>query len=87
MTCLSVILPSCYFSYLLGDKSILEEAGLQTTKDVENLLAPPEIKGGIPVDKYPGCVSYFICTRPGRGPAMLTDEDEGLLDPQTGIPK
>ncbi|KAJ8615385.1 hypothetical protein MRB53_034757 [Persea americana] len=74
-------------SYLLGDKSILEEAGLQTMKDVENLQAPPEIKGGISVDKNYGSVSYFICTRPGRGPTLVVDEDQALIDPRTGIPK
>ncbi|KAJ8615388.1 hypothetical protein MRB53_034760 [Persea americana] len=74
-------------SYLLGDKSILEEAGLQTMKDVENLQAPPEIKGGISVDKNSGSVSYFICTRPGRGPTLVVDEDQALIDPRTGIPK
>ncbi|RWR97142.1 mevalonate 5-diphosphate decarboxylase [Cinnamomum micranthum f. kanehirae] len=74
-------------SYLLGDKSILEEAGLQTMKDVENLQAPPEIKGSISVDKNCGSVSYFICTRLGRGPTLLVDEDQALIDSKTGIPK
>ena len=87
MTSLSVSIPSCYCSYLLGDKSILEAAGLQTMKDVENLQAPPEIKGGISVDKNSGSVSYFICTRPGRGPTLVVDEYQALIDPRTGIPK
>lgn len=56
-------------------------------KDVENLQAPPEIKGSISVDKNCGSVSYFICTRLGRGPTLLVDEDQALIDSKTGIPK
>ncbi|XP_058088886.1 diphosphomevalonate decarboxylase MVD2, peroxisomal [Magnolia sinica] len=74
-------------SYVLGDKSILEEAGLHAMKDVEALPPPPEIKDNVPSKRYAGDVSYFICTRPGRGPILLTDEDKSLIDPKTGIPK
>ncbi|CAL2256483.1 unnamed protein product [Prunus armeniaca] len=32
-------------------------------------------------------LSYFICTRPGRGPVVLSDESQFLLNPETGLPK
>eukprot|EP00262_Sarcandra_glabra_P009629 TRINITY_DN24095_c0_g1_i1.p1 TRINITY_DN24095_c0_g1~~TRINITY_DN24095_c0_g1_i1.p1 ORF type:complete len:422 (+),score=69.17 TRINITY_DN24095_c0_g1_i1:308-1573(+) len=74
-------------SYVIGDQSILQEAGLHTMKDVEALTAPPEIKDKIPFQKFIGDVSYFICTKPGRGPVLLTDEDQALINPVSGIPK
>nr|ALD84324.1 diphosphomevalonate decarboxylase [Morus alba]AOV62772.1 diphosphomevalonate decarboxylase [Morus alba] len=74
-------------SYIHGDKSILQDAGLAGLKDVEALPPPPEIKDNIPSQKYRGDVSYFICTRPGRGPVYLSDESQALLNPETGLPK
>lgn len=76
-----------HFSYILGDKSILQDAGLGGMKDVEALPPPPEIKDKVPSQKYRGDVSYFICTKPGRGPVLLSDECQALLDPKTGLPK
>lgn len=75
------------FSYVLGDKSILKDAGIEGINDVEGLPPPPEIKDSIPTQKYKGDVSYFICTRPGRGPVLLSDKSQALLNPQTGLPK
>ncbi|XP_010554524.1 PREDICTED: diphosphomevalonate decarboxylase MVD2 [Tarenaya hassleriana] len=66
-------------SYVLGDKSILQEAGFEGANGVEGLPHPPEMKEGE--------VSYFICTRPGRGPIVLHDQTHALLDPETGLPK
>ncbi|KAB1225406.1 Diphosphomevalonate decarboxylase [Morella rubra] len=74
-------------SYILGDKSILKDAGVQGINDVEGLPPPPEIKGNIPLKKCKGDVSYFICTRPGRGPVLLSDKSQVLLNPETGLPK
>ncbi|XP_028768375.1 diphosphomevalonate decarboxylase MVD2, peroxisomal [Neltuma alba] len=74
-------------SYVIGDKSILQDAGLSGMKDVEDLPAPPEIKDNIPSQKYKGDVSYFICTRPGRGPVELPDESQALLNSEDGLPK
>jgi diphosphomevalonate decarboxylase len=74
-------------SYILGDKSILKDAGLEGMKDVEDLPPPPEIKDSIPSQKYKGDVSYFICTRPGRGPVLLFDKSQALLNPETGLPR
>jgi diphosphomevalonate decarboxylase len=74
-------------SYILGDKSILKDAGLEGMKDVEDLPPPPEIKDSIPSQKYKGDVSYFICTRPGRGPVLLSDKSQALLNPETGLPR
>lgn len=74
-------------SYVIGDKSILQDAGLKGTKDVGDLAPPPEIKDNIPCQKYKGDVSYFICTRPGRGPILLSDENQALLDSENGLPK
>nr|AFJ74329.1 mevalonate diphosphate decarboxylase [Hevea brasiliensis] len=71
-------------SYVLGDKSILKDAGIEDLKDVEALPPPPEIKDA---PRYKGDVSYFICTRPGRGPVLLSDESQALLSPETGLPK
>lgn len=71
-------------SYVLGDKSILKDAGIEGLKDIEALPPPPEIKDA---QKYRGDVSYFICTRPGKGPVVLTDETQALLNPETGLPK
>lgn len=73
-------------SYVLGDKSILKDAGLEEMKDVEALPPPPEIKDNLPAQKYRGDVSYFICTRLGRGPVVLMDECQALLNPETGLP-
>ncbi|KAJ7970573.1 Diphosphomevalonate decarboxylase [Quillaja saponaria] len=74
-------------SYIIGDKSILKDAGLEGRTDVEALSPPPEIKDNIPSQKYEGGVSYFICTRPGRGPVLLSDESQALLNSETGLPK
>ncbi|KAF8397899.1 hypothetical protein HHK36_016824 [Tetracentron sinense] len=74
-------------SYVIGDKSILQDAGIEAMKDVEALLPPPEIKDNVPSQKYKGDVSYFICTKPGRGPVVLADESQSLLHPKTGLPK
>nr|XP_011469322.1 PREDICTED: diphosphomevalonate decarboxylase [Fragaria vesca subsp. vesca] len=70
-------------SFVLGDKSILKDAGINCPEDIASLPPPPEIKG----QQYKGDVSYFICTRPGRGPVVLSDETKFLLDPETGMPK
>ena len=53
-------------------------------KDVDSLPAPPEIKEA---PRFKGDVSYFICTRPGRGPVLLSDESQALLNHRTGMPK
>ncbi|KAK6138030.1 hypothetical protein DH2020_028226 [Rehmannia glutinosa] len=73
-------------SYVIGDKTILKDAGIQNMKDIEALSPPPEIKDN-QTQKYRGGVSYFICTRPGRGPVVLTDESRSLINPETGLPK
>ncbi|MQM14257.1 hypothetical protein Taro_047187 [Colocasia esculenta] len=73
-------------SYVIGDTSILQEAGLHSNEDVGALQPPPEIKDKAPHQRYPGDISYFICTRPGRGP-MLLPEDQALINPVTGLPK
>lgn len=75
-----------FCSYVLGDKSILSDAGIKGMKDVEALPLPPEINATA-AQKYPGDVSYFICTRPGRGPVLLSDDSKALLNPNTGLPK
>ncbi|CAN6343840.1 unnamed protein product [Urochloa humidicola] len=72
-------------SYLVGDKSILSDAGLHSIEDVEALPAPPEMK--IHDQKFKGDVSYFICSRLGAGPKVVTDESQALLDSVTGLPK
>ena len=74
------------FSYIVGDKSILQDAGLEGPKDVEALPPPPEIKDNIPSQKGRGDVNYFICTRPGKGPVYVSDESHALLNPETGLP-
>ncbi|XP_072952541.1 diphosphomevalonate decarboxylase 2-like [Typha angustifolia] len=74
-------------SYVLGDKSILNEAGLQSLEDVEALPPPPENKDKVPHKKFSGDVSYFICTRIGSGPKLLTDENQALISPVSGLPK
>lgn len=74
------------FSYVLGDKSILHDAGIGDLKDVEALQSPPEITN-VPAQKYTGEINYFICTKPGRGPILLSDESKALLNPETGLPK
>ncbi|KAK6144666.1 hypothetical protein DH2020_021486 [Rehmannia glutinosa] len=74
-------------SYVIGDKTILKDAGIQNMNDIETLPPPPEIRDNNPTQKYRGDVSYFICTRPGRGPVVLTDESRSLINPETGLPK
>jgi len=69
-------------SFVLGDKAILKDAGINAREDFATLPQPPELKG----QQYKGDVSYFICTRPGRGPVVLSDETH-LLNPETGLPK
>ncbi|KAL5140221.1 Diphosphomevalonate decarboxylase MVD2, peroxisomal [Glycine soja] len=73
-------------SYIIGDKSIAKDAGINGIQDVEALPPPPEIKDNIPPQKYKGDVSYFICTRPGRGPVLLSDNSQALLNGETGLP-
>ncbi|KAL4576743.1 hypothetical protein LXL04_012842 [Taraxacum kok-saghyz] len=73
-------------SYVIGDKSILQDAGIKDMKDVEGLTATPEVKDSILSEKSKGDVSYFICTRPGGGPVVLADESHALLDSVTGLP-
>ena len=75
------------FSYIIGDKSILQDAGIQGKEDVDALPPPSETKDNIPSHKFRGDVSYFICTRPGRGPVLLSDKSQALLNPETGLPK
>ncbi|KAI4985569.1 hypothetical protein ZWY2020_018199 [Hordeum vulgare] len=70
-------------SYMLGDKSILSDAGLQSIADVEALPPPPEMK--TQNQKFKGDVSYFICSRPGAGPKVLVDESHSLIDSATGF--
>ncbi|GFZ11208.1 GHMP kinase family protein [Actinidia rufa] len=71
-------------SYVIGDKSILQDVGVTDLKDIEALPPPPEIKDA---QKYKGDVSYFICTKPGKGPVLLSDKNQALLSPETGLPK
>ncbi|CAN1140039.1 Diphosphomevalonate decarboxylase MVD2, peroxisomal [Linum perenne] len=73
-----------HLSYVIGDKSILKDAGIEEMKDVEALAPPAENKDA---QRYKDGVSYFICTRPGRGPVLLADESQALLNPETGLPK
>ncbi|CAA6671169.1 unnamed protein product [Spirodela intermedia] len=72
--------------YMVGDTSILQEAGVHSAEDVASLPPPPETKDKNNVQKYPGSISYFICTRPGKGPILLS-EDQSLIHPVTGMPK
>nr|QBB78629.1 mevalonate diphosphate decarboxylase [Artemisia argyi] len=74
-------------SYIIGDKSILQDAGIKDMKDVEALAPPPEIKDNISTQRSKGDVSHFICTRPGGGPVVLSDGSHALLNPLTGLPK
>ncbi|KAJ4748611.1 Diphosphomevalonate decarboxylase [Rhynchospora pubera] len=74
-------------SFVVGDKSILQDAGVRSMKDIGNLEPPTEIKDKVPHQRFTGDVSYFICTRVGSGPKVLTDETLALLDPVTGLPK
>ncbi|KAG6436372.1 hypothetical protein SASPL_101269 [Salvia splendens] len=74
-------------SYVIGDKTILKDAGIEDLKDIEALAPPPEIKENPSTQRYRGDVSYFICTRPGRGPVVLADESQSLINPETGLPK
>ncbi|PSR92957.1 Diphosphomevalonate decarboxylase [Actinidia chinensis var. chinensis] len=74
-------------SYVIGDKSILQDVGVADVKDIDALPAPPEVKDNIPSQKYKGDVSYFICTKPGKGPVLLPDKNQALLSPETGLPK
>lgn len=74
-----------HHSYMVGDKSILSDAGVQSVADIEALPPPPEMK--TPNQKFKGEVSYFICSRPGAGPKVLTDESHTLIDSATGLAK
>ncbi|XP_057476658.1 diphosphomevalonate decarboxylase 2-like isoform X2 [Actinidia eriantha] len=74
-------------SYVIGDKSILQDVGVTDMKDIDALPAPPGVKDNIPSQKYKGDVSYFICTKPGKGPVLLSDKNQALLSPETGLPK
>ncbi|KAK1263091.1 hypothetical protein QJS04_geneDACA008479 [Acorus gramineus] len=74
-------------SYVLGDTSILQEAGLHSRKDIEALLPPAEVKTNAPPQKYTGDINYFICTRLGGGPVLLSGDDQALLNAETGLPK
>lgn len=56
-------------------------------EEIEALPPPPEVKDKVPHKKLPGDISYFICTRIGSGPKLLTDENQALIDPVNGLPK
>ncbi|KAG6414860.1 hypothetical protein SASPL_122234 [Salvia splendens] len=71
-------------SYVIGDKTILKDAGIEDLKDIEALAPPPE---NASTQRCKGDVSYFICTKPGRGPVVLADESQSLINPETGLPK
>ncbi|EPS58605.1 hypothetical protein M569_16208, partial [Genlisea aurea] len=76
--------------YVIGDETILKDAGISTLQDVEALAPPPETKGNSnhPIGRSRGGdISYFVATRPGRGPVVVTDGTRSLVDPQTGLPK
>ncbi|XP_078443463.1 diphosphomevalonate decarboxylase 2-like [Wolffia australiana] len=72
-------------SYIVGETSILQEAGVQAAKDLDSLPLPSEVKDKNNVQKYPGSISYFICTSPGKGPILLSEE-HSLVNPATGLP-
>nr|AGT17596.1 mevalonate diphosphate decarboxylase [Picrorhiza kurrooa] len=74
-------------SYVIGDQTILQDAGIKDLKDIEALSTPPETKENLSAQKYRGDVSYFICTKPGRGPAVVNDESRSLINPEFGLPK
>ncbi|KAG0487997.1 hypothetical protein HPP92_006808 [Vanilla planifolia] len=74
-------------SYVLGDKTILQEAGLESLNSIESLEPPAEAKANVSSQRHAGDVSYFICTRPGKGPVVLLEDDEALISSQTGLPK
>ncbi|KAF5184947.1 Diphosphomevalonate decarboxylase [Thalictrum thalictroides] len=74
-------------SFVIGDKSLLKDAGINAMDDVEALTPPPEVQDNIPSQKSKGDVSYFICTRPGKGPVLFADDSQALLHPETGLPK
>ncbi|KAH0694976.1 hypothetical protein KY285_022073 [Solanum tuberosum] len=46
----SLLLPLS--SYVIGDKSLMEDIGIQDIKDIEALPPPPEIKDKVPAQKY-----------------------------------
>nr|AZB52797.1 mevalonate diphosphate decarboxylase [Centranthera grandiflora] len=75
-------------NYVIGDKTILKDAGIHEMKDVDALPPPPEIKDtNLSTHRNRGEVTYFICTRPGSGPVVLTDQNQSLINPETGLPK
>ncbi|KAI0531129.1 hypothetical protein KFK09_000681 [Dendrobium nobile] len=74
-------------SYVLGDKTILQEAGIESLNHIEALKPPPEAKDKVPSQRFAGDVSYFICTRSGKGPEILMEEEHALISSQTGLPK
>ncbi|GAA0146695.1 decarboxylase [Lithospermum erythrorhizon] len=55
----------------------------QSDADLDSYVI--ELTTNIPPQK--GEVSYFICTRPGKGPVLLTEENQALLNAETGLPK
>ena len=75
------------FSYVIGDKTKLQYVGVKEMKDVEALPPPSETKDQIPAQNQRGAVSYFICTRPGKGPVLLSDDNQALLNTETDLPK
>lgn len=75
-------------SYVMGDTSILKEAGIENIEDVEALAPPLELKDNIAsAQKYKGDICYFICTKPGKGPVVLPNETSARLCLKTGLPK
>ncbi|KAG6490606.1 hypothetical protein ZIOFF_051913 [Zingiber officinale] len=73
-------------SYVIGDKSILGEAGVQSMNDIKALPPPFLNKDGSPCQKIAGEISYFICTNLGSGPKLL-DQNQSLISPSSGLPK
>ncbi|XP_074575295.1 diphosphomevalonate decarboxylase MVD2, peroxisomal-like [Curcuma longa] len=73
-------------SYVIGDKSILDEAGVPSMSDIEALPPPFLNKDGSPCQKFAGQISYFICTKLGSGPKLL-NQSQSLISPSSGLPK
>ncbi|CAM6117914.1 unnamed protein product [Calypogeia fissa] len=74
-----------FSSYVVGDNSILQQAGIKSAQDIDALPTPSEWNG-VNCQRTKGELGYLICSRPGTGAVILEDPSSSLIDSKSGFP-
>lgn len=72
-------------SYVVGDKSILQKAGIKSIEDIDALPTPSEWNG-VNCQRTKGELGYLICSKPGPGAVLLDEPSSSLIDSRSGFP-